>query len=280
MNKKWLLIIAALSFLQAEQFMDPVNVSIYPEYYYHGVMVEIETVVEFDQDGVDILFIVPTSTDSIFLIQGIPSPDNKIIPLDLSHVKETNAVEFEITEPQFRLFIFFTPFEDGHDRSFTYSIGSNMEMKNVHLSIQEPVMAENFTIDRDISSESNDQHGIKFMTVHMDEISAGNVEKISIEYTNHTEKTTMENLRDQLSGTEEPNSNPRTFLEEKPKRHKLLLWEPLAILGVLSFIFGIMYYSKNKKRTVIEGQKNFCSSCGNKIEMNDKFCSKCGEKVS
>jgi len=43
MNKKWLLLTIVLSFLHAEQFMDPVNVSIFSEYYYHGVMTEIET---------------------------------------------------------------------------------------------------------------------------------------------------------------------------------------------------------------------------------------------
>ncbi len=280
MNNKWLLTIAFLSFLQAEQFMDPVNASIYSEYYYHGVMVEIETIVEFDQDAIEISFTVPSSTDSVFLIQGIPSQDSKITPLDVGGVKETNTIKFDLTEPQFRLFIFFTPFDDGQDRLFTYSIGSNMDMKNVHLSIQEPVMAQSFSISREISSESSDQHGIKLVSVHLGEIEEGNVESVDIQYSNFTGKTTMETLRDQLSGGDGTKSNPRSIVEEKPKRHTLLLWEPLAILGVLSFIIGLMYYSKNKKSTILKGQKNFCHSCGNKLEMNDKFCSKCGGKLS
>ena len=282
MNKKWLLLTTVLSFLQAEQFMDPVNVSIYSEYYYHGVMVEIETIVELDQDAVEISFTVPASTDSVFLIQGIPSQESKITPLDVGNVKETNTVEFELTEPQFRLFIFFTPFDDRSEKSFTYSIGSNMDMKNVHLSIQEPVMAKDFSISREVSSESNDQHGIKLISVHLGDIDKNKVETTSIEYSNLTGKTTMETLREQLSGGKAPQSNPRSTEEKSPKRHTLLLWEPLAILGVLTLIFGIMYYSRNKKRNraELEGQQNFCGSCGNKLEMDDKFCSKCGEKVS
>jgi len=238
--------------------------------------------VELDQDAVEISFTVPASTDSVFLIQGVPSQDSKITPLDVSNVKETNTIEFELTEPQFRLFIFFTPFDDGYEKSFSYSIGSNIDMKNVHLSIQEPVMAQNFSISREMTSESNDQHGIKLIAVHLGDIDKNKIETTSIAYSNITGKTTMETLRDQLSGGKGPQSNSRGAEEERPKRHTLLLWQPLAILGVLTFIVGIMYYSRNKKRkkAELEGQRHFCGSCGSKLEMNDKFCSKCGEKVS
>jgi len=281
MIKKWLIFIFFFPFiLQGEHVMDPVNISIYSEYYYHGVMAEIETIVEFEEDSVDFSFTIPVRTDSVFLIKGIPSQDSKIISIDLNHLGKSNTIHFSLSEPQFRLFVFFNPFDDEHEKSFTYPFGSNFKMKNVHLAIQEPVMAENFSISREISSESSDQHGIKFATVHVGEVDENIVETVSVTYHNHTGKTTIETLRDQLGGESGQNANPHDVIEEKPKRHRLLLWEPLAILGVLSFIIGLMYYSKNKKTPFIEGKKNYCPSCGNKLNEGGKFCSNCGEKIS
>ncbi|MFQ6678049.1 MAG: zinc ribbon domain-containing protein [Fidelibacterota bacterium] len=281
MVNQWIIPVFLFSFyLQAEPVMDPVNINIYSEYYYNGVMVEIETIVEFDQDTADISFTIPAGTDSVFLIKGIPSQDSKIIPIDLDHLDRSNMIKFPLSEPQFRLFIFFNPFDEGHEKSFTYPIGSNIQMKNVHIAIQEPVMAEDFSISREISSESNDQHGIKFASVNMGDINVNTVETVSVKYLNHTGKTTIETLKDQLRGEAAPKTDPHTIVEEKPKRHTLLLWEPMAILGVLSLIIGIMFYSKNKKTTLIDGKRNYCHSCGSKLNLEDKFCSNCGEKLS
>lgn len=276
MSKKWLLLIIFLPSLHANDFMDAVNINIYPEYYYKGVMVELETIVDINEEETEISFNVPSNTDSVFLITGLPDQDKQIIPLNIEHVKETKTIDFILSEPQFRLFVFFNPFDENEDKSFSYSMGSNIEMKNVHLAIQEPVMAKNFIISREVTSETKDQHGINFKAIHLGDIQAGNQETISVSYTNISGKTTIENLREQLRNTDQSKA-PLTAIEERPIRHTLLLWEPLVILGVLSLVIGLNYYSK--KKSIPETKNNYCVSCGNKLENNAKFCSSCGEKV-
>lgn len=140
-------------------------------------------------------------------------------------------------------------------------------------------MAEQFELSRKVSSEDTDQHGILFKSIHLGDIPANEVEMIEASYFNASGQTTMEALRAQLSQPKAQSSQPIVD-HDKPKRHTLLLWEPLAILGVLSIIIGIMYYSSNKEVSREKGNKNFCNGCGIKLKDNDKFCSNCGEKVS
>ncbi len=273
------LIISIFTFMHAEQYLDAINIRVYPEYYYKGVMVEMEAIVSADSESENIAIILPNKADSVFFIGGIPSPDSEVIPLTILEDGPYSKVEFSAKNAQFRLFVFYNPFDSGHEKNLVWTTGSNYAMKNVHLSVQVPVMAEQFELSRKVSSEDTDQHGILFKSIHLGEISANKVELIEASYHNASGQTTIEALRAQLSQPKAQSSQP-VVNHDKPKRHTLLLWEPLAILGVLSIIIGIMYYSSNKEVGSPKGNKNFCSSCGGKLEDKDKFCSNCGEKVS
>ncbi len=274
------LIIFIFTFIHAEQYLDAINIRVYPEYYYKGVMAEIEAIVVADSESETISITLPSITDSVFFIGGIPSPDSEVVPLTILEDGSKSKVEFSAKITQFRLFVFYNPFDSGHEKNLVWPTGSNFAMKNVHLSVQVPVMAEQFELSRKVSSEDTDQHGILFKSIHFGDIPANKVEEIEASYFNASGQTTIEALRAQLSQPKAQSPNPEVN-NEKPKRHTLLLWEPIAILGVLSIIIGIMYYSSNKEVTHTKKEnKNFCTSCGNKLKDNDKFCSNCGEKVS
>ncbi|MAD51550.1 MAG: zinc ribbon domain-containing protein [Candidatus Marinimicrobia bacterium] len=272
------LIIFIFTFIHAEQYLDAINIRVYPEYYYKSVMVEMEAIIVADSESETISITLPSIADSVFFISGIPSPDSEVIPLTILEDGSHSKVEFSAKDTQFRLFVFYNPFDSGHEKNLTWPTGSNVAMKNVHLSVQVPVMAEQFELSRKVSSEDTDQHGILFKSVHLGDIPANEVEMIEASYFNASGQTTMEALRAQLSQPKAQSSQPIVD-HDKPKRHTLLLWEPLAILGVLSIIIGIMYYSSNKEVSHEKGNKNFCSGCGIKLKDNDKFCSNCGEKV-
>ena len=273
------LLIPFLSLVHAENYLDAVIVNIYPEYYYEGVMVEMEAIIVSEEESVSISITLPSEADSVFLIRGIPGPDSEVIPLVIEADEPFKTVEFGISDSQFRLFVFYNPFKSGHERSLLWPVGSNLKMKGVHLAIQVPVMAEDFVISKDVSSEERDQHGILFKKIHLGNIPANKVETIEASYFNSSGRTTMENLRTQLEQPQAQSSQP-LIEHDKPKRHTLLLWEPLVILGVLSIIIGIMYYTSNKNIGTPKGYKNVCSSCGSRLKDNGKFCSNCGEKVS
>lgn len=274
------LIIFIFTFIHAEQYLDAINIRVYPEYYYKGVMVEMEAIVSADSESETIAITLPANADSVFFIGGIPSPDSEVIPLTILENGSNSKVEFSAKHTQFRLFVFYNPFDSGHEKNLVWSTGSNFAMKNVHLSVQVPVMAEQFELSRKVSSEDTDQHGILFKSIHLGDIPANEVESIEASYFNASGQTTMETLRAQLSQPKAQSPQP-VVNHDKPKRHTLLLWEPLVILGVLSIIIGILYYSSNKEvSTAKKGNNNFCSSCGNILKDNDKFCSNCGEKLS
>ncbi len=101
---------------------------------------------------------------------------------------------------------------------------------------------------------------------------------INLTYDNPTGKTTMQFLQERLSENSINNKAPELISKKAPRRHRLPLWEPFAVLGVLSAIVGGLFlknnYNKNDKTN-----KNFCSKCGNKIENSDNYCSDCGSKV-
>ncbi len=244
--------------------LDDIQINIYPEYYYSGIMVELEATIESVNESESITMTLPAEADSVFLIKGVPGPTSEVIPLNIQTGDPYASISFDISKSQFRLFVFYDPFAAGHDKQFTWTVGSDKAMRNVHMAVQVPIMAEQFSLSVQAESEEHDQHGILFKKIHMGDIEAHSVKSISASYLNYTGFTTMENLRAQP-----------TIHEEKPIRHTLLLWEPLVVLGVLFLIIGVLFY-KNQQN---DDGKNYCTSCGNAIETTNKFCSNCGEKI-
>ena len=60
--------------------------------------------------------------------------------------------------------------------------------------------------------------------------------------------------------------------------HRLPLWEPFAVLGVLSILVGIIFYNQKDYSSVSDGKK-YCSECGNKTGVGNKYCASCGVKL-
>ena len=58
------LLILFLSFVHAENYLDAVIVNIYPEYYYEGVMVEMEAIIVSEEESASISITLPSEADS------------------------------------------------------------------------------------------------------------------------------------------------------------------------------------------------------------------------
>ena len=121
------LLILFLSLVHAENYLDAVIVNIYPEYYYEGVMVEMEAIIVSEEESVSISITLPSEADSVFLIRGIPGPDSEVIPLVIEADEPFKTVEFGISDSQFRLFVFYNPFTSGYKRSLLWPVGSNLK---------------------------------------------------------------------------------------------------------------------------------------------------------
>ncbi len=83
---------------------------------------------------------------------------------------------------------------------------------------------------------------------------------------------------DQIISPSTPNS-----INQIPIRHKLPLWQPLAVLGVVSLTVGWMF-SVNRKKEMVQqpssksstNKGSFCTNCGQSFLPEHKFCSNCG----
>ncbi len=74
------LFLSIFRLINAEQYLDAVNVNLFPEYYYSGVMVEMEAVIVADSESEIISLSLPAEADSVFFIGGFPTPTVKLSP--------------------------------------------------------------------------------------------------------------------------------------------------------------------------------------------------------
>ena len=63
-----------------------------------------------------------------------------------------------------------------------------------------------------------------------------------------------------------------------PQRHRLPLWEPLAVLGILAILVEIIFYYQKDYSSVSDREK-YCHKCVKKIVNSDKYYANFGGKL-
>jgi len=253
------------------------DVYIYPEYYYSGVMVELNGKAEESTLPLTLEMVVPATTDSVFLVSGIANDESEVLPVTINHKESNSWVWLNLDKPSFRIFIFYVPFDTSVTRKFNYTLQANLPLNDFHIFIQEPLVAQDFTLVQE-STVNKDQHGIIFHQIHVAELPSMSAKTIPISYTNYTTQTTMVLLQQLMSERSQGKSEEVQSKQVVPQRHRLPLWEPFAVLGVLSILVGIIFYNQKDYSSVSDGKK-YCSECGNKTGVGNKYCASCGVKL-
>ena len=253
------------------------DVYIYPEYYYSGVMVELNGKVEEFTLPLEFEMVVPATTDSVFLVSGIANDESEVLPVKINHKESDSWVRLDLDKASFRIFIFYVPFDTSVTREFNYIVRATIPLNDFHIFIQEPLVAQDFTLMQE-STVNKDQHGITFHQIHVAELPSMSAKTIPVSYTNHTNHTTMVLLQQLLSERSQGKSEEVQSKQVVPQRHRLPLWEPFAVLGVLSILVGIIFYNQKDHSSVSDGKK-YCSECGNKTGIGNKYCASCGVKL-
>lgn len=263
------------SSLIANSRIKDLNVYIYSEYYFSGVMVEINGKVELSDSLFSMKMLVPSITDSVFFVLGTSDDQSEVQVLDLNDENSMKWVDLNLTKSSFRIFVFYNPFNSSIRRNVEYPLQFTTSLGEFHVFIQEPLVSTNFNIDLE-STSNKDQHNIIFHQIHFQKLTEMSKEVISFSYDNPSFKTTMQLLQERLSDSSDNKNNISESKKIKiPVRHRLPLWEPFAVLGVLSFLVGFLFLKYNK----YENHHNNCSKCGNKLKNSDKYCSTCGGKI-
>ena len=60
--------------------------------------------------------------------------------------------------------------------------------------------------------------------------------------------------------------------------HRLPLWEPFAVLGILAILVEIIFYYQKDYSSVFDREK-YCHGCSKKIGISDKYFANYGGKL-
>ena len=264
--------------ISAESTISDLNIYIYPEYYYSGIMVEINGKVNLSDIPFSMEMLVPAMTDSIFFVSGSPNDQSEVKTLNIKDENSMKWVHLELNKSPFRVFVFYNPFNSSVSREIQYPLQFSTSLSEFHVFVQEPLISTSFNIDLE-STSNKDQHNIVFHQIHFQGLKEMSKEIINLSYDNLSGKTTMQYLQGRLS---ENSINNDESTQQKdniiPKRHRLPLWEPFGVIGVLFVLSGVLFFNNNQNKKNGKN-KNFCSKCGNKLDKSDKYCSICGSNI-
>ncbi len=260
---------------------------VYSEYYFDGIMVEVNGEVKTGSLPLNLEMGVPVSTDSVFFVSGTAETESEVKTLSVLKTNNRSFIQVSVLESKFRIFVFYPINKEGSDRSGVYNLEINQHVDDAHIAIQEPLVAENFTFSEKDAETFQDQHGLNFRRIHIHDYRANKRKSITFTYQNPSGEISINKLQEMLSeenvGTGQPN---QPTVSEPPVRHKLPLWQPLVLLGIVSvavgFMFRVQQKSELKDKAINKSeitQGNYCPQCGSAVQAEHKFCANCGGQL-
>ena len=287
MKKSILFLFIIKSLVAQSSPFDLFDTAVYSEYYFDGIMVEINGEVKSGSLPLNLEMGVPANTDSIFFVSGSTETESEVKHLSVLNTNNRSFVQVTVLESKFRIFVFYPVNKQGSDRSGEFTLEINHDVDDAHIVVQEPLVAEKFTFSEKDAETFQDQHGLNFRRVHIHDYRANTGKTISINYQNPSGEISINQLQKMLSGGNAESSQLRQpAMNAPPVRHKLPLWQPLVVLGIVSLAVGFMFRAqqkselKNIPKNISETtQGNYCPKCGTAVQSEHKFCTNCGGKL-
>jgi len=287
--KQYLFILLFLSALNAQNSsFNSFDVVIYPEYYFEGIMAEVDAEVKENKFPLTLRMNIPSNSDSVFFVGGAPSNDSNVKTLSILKEGKTSSIEVDVVESKFRLFIFYDLVKNKDKRSGSFELRLNHSIDDAHIIVQEPLVAESFTFSENDAESFQDQHGLNFKRIHLNNFKVNTSKTVTFGYRNPSGDISINVLQNRLSNDERISSPPEVNSSITPPiRHKLPLWHPLLVLGLVAIVVGWMFSVQLKREkagvekvsTTVNKKGGFCTHCGKSVESKNKFCANCGGKL-
>ncbi|MAQ74535.1 MAG: hypothetical protein CMG22_04765 [Candidatus Marinimicrobia bacterium] len=287
--RQYLFILLFLSALNAQNSsFNSFDVVIYPEYYFEGIMAEVDAEVEENKFPLTLRMNIPSSSDSVFFVGGTPSNDSNVKTLSILKEGKASSIEVDVLESKFRLFIFYDLVKNKDERSGSFELRLNHSIDDAHIMVQEPLVAESFTFSENDAESFQDQHGLNFKRIHLNNYKANTSKTVTFDYRNPSGDISINVLQNRLSNDESISSPPEVNSSITPPiRHKLPLWQPLLVLGLVAIVVAWMFSVQLKKEkagvekvsTTVNKKGGFCTHCGKSVQSKNKFCANCGGKL-
>ena len=287
--RQYLFILLFLSVLNAQNSsFNSFDVVIYPEYYFEGIMAEVDAEVKENKFPLTLRMNIPSSSDSVFFVGGTPSNDSNVKTLSILNEGKASSIEVDVVESKFRLFIFYDLVKNKDERSGSFELRLNHSVDDAHIIVQEPLVAESFTFSENDAESFQDQHGLKFKRIHLNNYKVNTSKAVTFGYRNPSGDISINVLQNKLSNDESISSPPEVNSSITPPiRHKLPLWQPLVVLGLVAIVVGWMFSIQLKREesgvermsTTVNKKGVFCTHCGKSVQSKNKFCANCGGKL-
>ncbi len=287
--KQYLFILLFLSALNAQNSsFNSFDVVIYPEYYFEGIMAEVDAEVKENKFPLTLRINIPSNSDSVFFVGGTPSNDSNVKTLSILKEGKASSIEVDVVESKFRLFIFYDLVKNKDKRSGSFELRLNHSIDDAHIIVQEPLVAESFTFSENDAESFQDQHGLNFKRIHLNNFKVNTSKTVTFGYRNPSGDISINVLQNRLSNDERISSPPEVNSSITPPiRHKLPLWQPLLVLGLVAIVVGWMFSVQLKREkagvekvsTTVNKKGGFCTHCGKSVESKNKFCANCGGKL-
>ena len=287
--RQYLFILLFLSALNAQNSsFNSFDVVIYPEYYFEGIMAEVDAEVKENKFPLTLRMNIPSNSDSVFFVGGTPSNDSNVKTLSILKEGKASSIEVDVLESKFRLFIFYDLVKNKDERSGSFELRLNHSIDDAHIIVQEPLVAESFTFSENDAESFQDQHGLNFKRIHLNNFKVNTSKTVTFGYRNPSGDISINVLQNRLSNDERISSPPEVNSSITPPiRHKLPLWQPLLVLGLVAIVVGWMFSVQLKKEkagvekvsTTVNKKGGFCTHCGKSVQSKNKFCANCGGKL-
>ena len=98
------------------------DVIVYPEYYYDGVMVEIESSINLGRQPFDLKMVLPSNIDSVFYVKKNESNRGNVKFLDIENKNIDPFVRLKIEDSEFQMFLFYKLMNWNGQQHFSLSI--------------------------------------------------------------------------------------------------------------------------------------------------------------
>lgn len=273
-----------LSFIFAnESPFSKFDAVVYPQFYYNGVMVEIEGSLKNERTPLDFKMIMPTNIDSVFFVEGAISQGNTINVEQVKIDSNIKFIERTVNESEFKMFLFYALGEESGRTIGSFDLNINHDIDEAHVVVQKPLKSEVFSLSASTSDIFLDENKIEYHRIHVNNYKKNLSKIFTFEYLNPGKVLTASFLQNNQSPKDNDN------ISNKPIRYSVPTWQPLTVLLLFFGGLGFLYSnqkkhsdnSKNRKEQSVnrKSRKKFCTECGSPVELKDKYCSNCGAKI-
>ncbi|MEE3301505.1 MAG: hypothetical protein VX176_00380 [Candidatus Neomarinimicrobiota bacterium] len=241
--KKRFVSILFIGCIFSQSVIDTLSVTIYPEYYYQGIMVEYK----FDTDSSNQhQFILPTEIDSVLYLVS----DNDELFEEVLKIENQLISSIE-REGEHKIYLFLNRYSQvPGPRNFSYKLESLSDVETLMIAFQLPFASEEFVASiNDINLEEiKDQNGLNFLQGLIDSYQSNEPINLSLSYFNPHGLTSIQYSAN-ISADNSVSSSSMITSREKFINYPFLTWEPMLIFLILTLTLVFLYEISNRRKS-------------------------------